>query len=107
MAGVCSHLQAWVFAAIDDEAQAAKFYTFAAVYALPLIRNGFHFDSFLVAAVLICAAHVQVVCCPVLYSLCAQAATTPTVYVMATKIYIMTHGDYTGRAYCKHRACEH
>ena len=53
-------MQAWVFAAIDDEDQAAKFYVFAAVYALPLIRNGFHFDAFLVAAVLICAAHVQV-----------------------------------------------
>lgn len=50
---------AWVFAAIDDETQAAKYYAFAAVYALPLIRNGFQFDSFLAAAVLMCAAHVQ------------------------------------------------
>ncbi len=49
-----------MFAAIDDEGQAAKYYAFAAVYALPLIRNGFHFDSFLATAVLICAAHVQV-----------------------------------------------
>ena len=53
-------LQAWIFAAIDDDAQAAKYYAFAAVYALPLLRNGFTFDGFLVAAVLICAAHVQV-----------------------------------------------
>ncbi|KAA6426412.1 MAG: hypothetical protein FRX49_03523, partial [Trebouxia sp. A1-2] len=50
---------AWVFAAIDDETQAAKYYAFAAVYALPLIRNGFQFDSFLAVAVLLCAAHVQ------------------------------------------------
>lgn len=49
-----------MFAAIDDEAQAAKYYAFAAVYTLPLLRNGFTFDGFLVAAVLICAAHVQV-----------------------------------------------
>ena len=60
LAAACSHLQAWVFAAIDDETQAAKYYAFAAVYALPLIRNGFQFDSFLAAAVLMCAAHVQV-----------------------------------------------
>ena len=53
-------LQAWVFAAIDDEEQAAKYYAFAAVYTLPLLRNGFTFDGFLAAAVLICAAHVQV-----------------------------------------------
>ena len=53
-------LQAWIFAAIDDEAQAAKYYAYAAVYALPLLRNGFTIDSFLVAAVLLCAAHVQV-----------------------------------------------
>ena len=49
-----------MFAAIDDETQAAKYYAFAAVYALPLIRNGFQFDSFLAVAVLLCAAHVQV-----------------------------------------------
>ena len=53
-------LQAWVFAAIDDEEQATKYYAFAAVYALPLLRNGFTFDGFLAAAVLVCAAHVQV-----------------------------------------------
>ena len=53
-------LQAWVFAAIDDEEQATKYYTFAAVYTLPLLRNGFTFDGFLAAAVLVCAAHVQV-----------------------------------------------
>lgn len=54
-------LQAWVFAAIDDDAQAAKYYAFAAIYTLPLLRNGFTFDGFLAAAVLICAAHVQVI----------------------------------------------
>lgn len=53
-------LQAWVFAAIDDEAQAAKYYAFAAVYTLPLLRNGFTLDGFVAIAVLICAAHVQV-----------------------------------------------
>ena len=55
-----AHSQAWVFAAIDDEAQAAKYYAFAAVYTLPLLRNGFTLDGFLTIAVLICAAHVQV-----------------------------------------------
>lgn len=74
LAAVCSHLQAWVFAAIDDEAQAAKYYAFAAVYALPLIRNGFQIDLFLVAAVLLCAAHVQV---PLpCYIACMQRADT-------------------------------
>lgn len=53
-------LQAWIFAAIDDEAHAAKYYAFAAVYTLPLLRNGFTLDGFLAVAVLICAAHVQV-----------------------------------------------
>lgn len=53
-------MQAWVFAAVDDETQAAKYYAFAAVYAVPLLRNGFTFDGFLAAAVLFCAVHVQV-----------------------------------------------
>ena len=53
-------LQAWVFAAIDDEANAAKYYAFAAAYTLPLLRNGFNFDTLLILSVLLCAAHVQV-----------------------------------------------
>ena len=53
-------MQAWVFAAIDDEANAAKYYAFAAAYTLPLLRNGFNFDTFLILSVLLCAVHVQV-----------------------------------------------
>lgn len=52
--------QAWVFAALEDEERARLYYWFAALYALPLLRNGFDFDGFSVAMLLVGVAHVQV-----------------------------------------------
>lgn len=52
--------QAWIFAAQEDSDKARQYYTFAALYALPLLTNGFNQDAFSIAAVLACAAHVQV-----------------------------------------------
>ena len=53
-------MQAWVFVAQEDSERAREYYTFALLYALPLLTNGFHQDAFSIAAVLACAAHVQV-----------------------------------------------
>lgn len=49
-----------MFAAFDDPQRARLYYLFAAVYALPSLRNGFNLDSFSVACLLLGIAHVQV-----------------------------------------------
>ena len=55
-------LQAWIFAALDDEAQAAKFYTLAALYSLPAVRSALELrlDGFTIFSIVACAVHVQV-----------------------------------------------
>ncbi len=55
-------LQAWIFAALDDEAQAAKFYTLAALYSLPAVRSALELrlDGFTIFSIVACAIHVQV-----------------------------------------------
>ncbi|KAK9828117.1 hypothetical protein WJX81_006542 [Elliptochloris bilobata] len=51
---------AWVFAAFDDPQRARLYYLFAAVYAVPSLRNGFTLDSFSIACLLLGIVHVQV-----------------------------------------------
>ncbi len=53
-------MQAWVFAAFDDEERAPIYYTNALVYLLPWLSRGFEFDSFSIACLLVGIAHVQV-----------------------------------------------
>ena len=55
-------LQAWIFAALYDEAQAAKFYTLAALYSLPAVRSALELrlDGFTIFSIVACAIHVQV-----------------------------------------------
>ena len=55
-------LQAWIFAALDDESQAAKFYTLAALYSLPAVRSALEvrLDGFTIFSIVACAIHVQV-----------------------------------------------
>lgn len=54
--------QAWVFAAFDDPARAPLYYSFSALYLLPLLRNGLQIDSTTLAWLALGALHVQV--CP-------------------------------------------
>lgn len=54
-------MQAWVFAAFDDEDRAPIYYTNALVYLLPWLSRGFELDSFSIACLLAGIAHVQVV----------------------------------------------
>eukprot|EP00891_Asterochloris_glomerata_P002823 jgi/Astpho2/2823/Aster-x0131 len=53
---------AWIFAALDDEAQAAKFYTLAALYSLPAVRSALELrlDGFTIFSIVACAIHVQI-----------------------------------------------
>ncbi len=53
-------LQAWVFAAFDDEEAATLYYTYAFLYALPYLANGLQLDSFAVLSIFVGIAHVQV-----------------------------------------------
>ena len=52
-------LQAWIFAAVDSD-NPRLYYWFAALYALPLLRNGFDFDWFTWAMLGAGVVHVQV-----------------------------------------------
>ena len=49
-----------MLAALEDEANARAYYWFAALYALPLLTNGFDQDAFSIALLLTGAVHVQV-----------------------------------------------
>eukprot|EP00884_Botryococcus_braunii_P018998 jgi/Botrbrau1/5782/Bobra.0155s0005.1 len=51
---------AWVFAAFDDPARASLYYTYTALYLLPLLRNGFQIDSPTIAWLVLGILHVQV-----------------------------------------------
>ena len=57
---LCPSLQAWVFAALDDEEASALYYALAFIYALPYLANGFELDGFALLSLLICILHVQV-----------------------------------------------
>lgn len=54
------NLQAWVFAALEDEERARMYYWFAALYAIPLLHSGLKVDSFTIAMLLTGVAHIQV-----------------------------------------------
>ncbi|PSC70899.1 Ras-related Rab7 [Micractinium conductrix] len=51
---------AWVFAALDDEDTSTLYYSFAFIYALPYLANGFQLDGFVLVSLVLCAVHVQV-----------------------------------------------
>ena len=53
-------LQAWVFAAFDDEDSATLYYTYAFLYALPYLANGLELDGFAWLSIAVGVAHVQV-----------------------------------------------
>lgn len=53
-------MQAWVFAAFDDEDRAPIYYTNALIYLLPWLSRGFELDSFTIISLLAGVAHVQV-----------------------------------------------
>jgi hypothetical protein len=53
-------MQAWVFAAFEDEERAPIYYTNALVYALPWLTRGFELDTFSIVCLLAGIAHVQV-----------------------------------------------
>jgi hypothetical protein len=50
--------QAWVFQALESDNRI--YYGYAALYALPLFRNGFDQDWFSITLLLACVVHVQV-----------------------------------------------
>ena len=54
-------MQAWAFAAITDEERRKTYIAFTAVYSLPLLQHGLSFDGYVLACVLACAVHVQVI----------------------------------------------
>ena len=62
MRGLALCLQAWVFAAFEDEERAAFYYALAALYAVPQISAGFQPNWFSIATLIAGVAHVQV--CP-------------------------------------------
>lgn len=49
-----------MFAALDDEDASTLYYTYAFLYALPYLANGWEVDGFAVLALLVGVAHVQV-----------------------------------------------
>jgi hypothetical protein len=53
-------MQAWVFAALDDEEASALYYSLAFIYALPYLGSGLELDGFVLLSLLICILHVQV-----------------------------------------------
>lgn len=52
-------LQAWVFAALDDDDASTLYYSLAFIYALPYFASGFELDGFAIFSVLLCILHVQ------------------------------------------------
>lgn len=56
-------LQAWVFAAFDDEDASTLYYAFAFIYALPYLANGLELDGFALLSIAVGVAHVQVRLC--------------------------------------------
>jgi hypothetical protein len=53
-------LQAWVFGALDDEASSVLYWSFAWIYTMPYIANGFELDRYAIAALLVGIIHMQV-----------------------------------------------
>ena len=49
-----------MFAALDDEDTSTLYYSFAFIYALPYLANGFQLDGFVLVSLVLCAVHVQV-----------------------------------------------
>lgn len=52
-------LQAWILGALQSDSP-RPYYWAAALYALPLLRNGFDQDWFSISMLLLGAAHIQV-----------------------------------------------
>lgn len=54
-------MQAWVFAALDDEDDASSLYfTYAFLYAIPYVSSGLELDTFVALSIITGVAHVQV-----------------------------------------------
>lgn len=53
-------MQAWVFGALDDEDSSVLYWSFAWIYAMPYVANGFELDGYAIAALLVGIAHMQV-----------------------------------------------
>ena len=53
-------LQAWVFGALDDEESSVLYWTFAWIYTIPYITNGFQLDSYAVFALVLGIVHMQI-----------------------------------------------
>lgn len=49
-----------MFGALDDEESSFIYWSFALIYTLPYLRNGFELDGFAIAALLLGALHMQV-----------------------------------------------
>lgn len=51
---------AWVFAALDDDTSPTLYWSFAFLYALPYIQNGFQLNSFATTVLILGILHVQI-----------------------------------------------
>mmetsp|Transcript_36413 Transcript_36413/g.81030 ORF Transcript_36413/g.81030 Transcript_36413/m.81030 type:complete len:312 (-) Transcript_36413:698-1633(-) len=49
----------WVLPALQDDSRAALYYSYAALYIVPLLRSGFDFDTHTLLMLFLCAVHVQ------------------------------------------------
>lgn len=52
-------MQAWIFAALEDEELRQVYYLFAALYGLPMLSRGFSQDAFSIATVILGLLHIQ------------------------------------------------
>ncbi len=52
--------QAWVLPAMSYPELASMYYSYCALYSVPLLRSGFDFDGYTVLMLVLCVAHVQV-----------------------------------------------
>lgn len=53
-------LQAWILPALTNPERAPLYYSLAALYAAPLLRNGFDLDSYVWAMWALMIVHIQV-----------------------------------------------
>ena len=53
-------LQAWVFGALDDDASSVLYWTFAWIYTMPYVANGFELDGYAWFALILGVVHMQI-----------------------------------------------
>lgn len=51
---------AWIFAALDDETSPTIYWSFAVLYSLPYLKNGFELDGFTTLVLMLGIVHIQV-----------------------------------------------